>query len=96
MKIPKTLRIGAVLWTVQQVPPDEFDGGSACGDTNRALALIRINHDLPEDMKEQTFMHELLHAIDFQLDHDVVELMAALLHQVFSANGICFDPPKKV
>ncbi len=53
---------------------------------------IKIDKSLPKTLKEQTMMHEILHAV-FQLlgmdkEESEVQSLATALHQVFTAQTI--------
>jgi hypothetical protein len=58
------------------------------GDCNMATRTIQILDTLDQDLKEQTFLHELLHCVKFSMgieqhNHNEVEIdaMAVFLHQ---------------
>lgn len=78
--IPETFMVGALTWQVKMVDPKELQGD--CGDADRATQTIRINWDLTGDMKEATFLHEILHVLEIDMDHSHVETMSVLLHQI--------------
>lgn len=82
MKIPKSFNLAGTKWTVQ-----EISNLSACGETHVHEALIKIKANMPKQSKEQTFLHELLHAIYYTRgdlgEHDEKEIdsTAHFLHQ---------------
>jgi hypothetical protein len=78
--IPQEFRVGALRWDVLMVPAKDLQGD--CGDADRALQTIRINEDLSDEMKEATFIHELIHVLEIDMDHSHVETMSVLLHQI--------------
>ena len=83
MKIPKTFLLGGSKWTVEEV--SKLDN---CGLTLRDECSILIRKELPIQVREQTFCHELIHAIKYAMgdqDHNEkeVEAMGHLLHQFF-------------
>jgi len=82
MKIPKTFKIGALHWKVVFVPANELQ--KDCGEMDRSRQTIRINKDLTQEMKEATFLHELIHICEVEMDHSHVETLSILLHQVLS------------
>lgn len=91
MNIPEkfTLKIGAILWKVEQVEESEIDSDYPCsGDTSHVRQTIRLNRNLSDEMKEQTLFHEIFHALDIELDHNAVEMLATLLHQVLKENKL--------
>lgn len=87
MKIPKSFELAGAKWSVVQLPAVvDKESGVCLGLTHRDKLLIEIQEDLPQTIKETTFLHELCHSIKFtmgQQDHDEVEVdaFAQLLHQ---------------
>lgn len=81
MKIPKKLKIGGHQYVVQFVK--EFD---KCGVTNRDKGTISISAELPKSQQEATFLHEMLHAINNELDHPLLDSLSEQLYQALSEN----------
>lgn len=82
MNIPKKFKLGGVTWKVEEV---DALGGSF-GQTELWDAKITIVGHLKPDVKAQTFLHELIHAVLFSMgkrnhDEELVDGMATLLHQ---------------
>ncbi len=84
MKIPKQFTLGAITWEVVQ--KDNLLG--AYGASYNGKGKIEILSELPKQIKEQTFCHELVHAILFSLgnaqeahDEKFVDSFATMLHQ---------------
>lgn len=83
--IPQTFKLAGMTWTVVQVP-----GLDNLGDTDRDELKIQLREELKPNLKAQTFLHELLHAIWFTMgDEDggnesTVEAFAQLLYQALS------------
>jgi hypothetical protein len=84
MAIPTQFQLGGIVWSVE----DSEHLPGAFGITNSGLAKILLLSDLPEQVKEQTFYHELVHAILFamgkpqdQHDEVFVDGFATFLHQ---------------
>jgi hypothetical protein len=82
--IPSEFQLGGITWKVRMMKrlPGKL------GDCNIQNQEIRIRENLPQDVKEQTFYHELVHAIKMAMgingdDHDEVETdaFAMFLHQ---------------
>lgn len=89
MNLPARLKIGAIWWKVRVVPGAEIDSdGATVADQNEVSQTIRIAKELSPEMREVAFFHELLHCIDSQLDHDLVELLAQALYQVLKDNKL--------
>lgn len=81
MKIPAKLKIGAHTYKVQFV--GELD---KCGATNRDNGTISIAKEMAQSHKEVTLLHEILHALNSELDHTVLDSLAEQLYQVLSDN----------
>lgn len=86
MSIPTSFELGGMRWKV--VKRKRLKG--LYGDCNVEKQEIRIKDGMPEDLTEQTFFHELTHAIQIAMDyntddHDEVftDAFAVLLHQFF-------------
>lgn len=81
MKIPKSFQLAGITWRVV-----DSDAISDMGHCDSESATIRLRKDLPQQVKEATFCHELQHAIRYMsglTDHDEKEVDAQgnLLHQ---------------
>ena len=81
MRIPKSFELGGTTWTVTQVK--NLDNLGVC---QRDVNTILIRENAPRSIKEQTFCHELTHAIKFTLgednhDEQKVDVFATFLHQ---------------
>ena len=84
MRIPKQFQLGAITWEVVQ--KDNLLG--AYGATYSGKGVVELLKELPKQIKEQTFCHELVHSILFamgkpQTEHDetFVDGFATMLHQ---------------
>lgn len=82
MNIPTQFQLGGFTWTVKRVKrlKDKY------GDCSLDKQTMRILDTVSPQLKEQTFCHELVHAIKFSMgeqDHDEVhtDAFATLLHQ---------------
>ena len=81
MTIPTSFQLAGIVWKVV-----ETDAISDMGHCDSEAATIRLRSDLPDQVKQATFCHELQHAILFAMgrtDHDEREVDAQgnLLHQ---------------
>ena len=83
MKIPKELKVGAVVYTVKEVVnmPD-------CGRLNRTNDVINILKELSSGNKAITLLHEALHQINGGLSEDIVDGLAFGLHQLLEENEL--------
>ena len=64
------------------------------GEINFLTNEIRIDKNMPDDLKEQVLIHEVLHAIfdllgyeDLCADENKVQGIASALHQVLTENS---------
>jgi hypothetical protein len=82
MRIPKSFELGGMEWKVVQIP-DLAELGRCLRD----VQTIQLKENEKPQTKQQTFCHELMHAIKYTLgeadDHDekVVDLMGTMFHQ---------------
>ncbi len=86
MKIPKKLKIGA-HWYDVVVTKDVFEG-ITCGIQLRKESKLGVNADLPESHQGATLFHEILHAINSELDHTILDSLSEQLYQVLSDNHL--------
>lgn len=87
MQIPETLKVGSHTWKVRLVSQQEL-GDSTDGDYNTETMEIRIHEGLPVPMQELTFFHELLHVLNGELDHNMVEMLSAGVYHVLKENKL--------
>lgn len=89
MKIPPKIKINNIWWTIKEVLGSEIDSDDVvCGDQSAITQTIRINKDMSPEMKEVTLIHEIIHCIDGELDHNLVEMISSCLHQVITENNL--------
>lgn len=62
MKLPLSVKIGPLTYAVEEAMP-VLDDGSLIGESLHCQGLIRVRADLPEQQKELTFVHEVVHAL---------------------------------
>jgi hypothetical protein len=86
MNIPSRVKILAHWFDVKQVEPGELE--KDCGQTDIDLQRIRINKRLSQDMQEETFVHEILHAINIAVDEETINILAGALYQVLKENNL--------
>lgn len=87
MQIPKQFTLGGMKWSVEQL--DVIPGAmGACSNQEAKIVLLA---SLPKQVKEQTYCHELVHAILFSMgrpadQHDevFVDAFGTFLHQYLS------------
>lgn len=88
MKLPKKLKIGGHTFTVELLDKLEND---AFGTTMQAKNLLQFRKGIPASQLESTFLHEILHVINYNLTEEQVEYIANGLYQVIVDNKIKFD-----
>lgn len=90
MKIPTKIKIGAITYKV--ILADEWIGSANTdGETFTSLKqgnVIYIKKELSNEMKEVTFLHEVLHCINATMNHEFLDSLSFQLHQVLSDNEI--------
>lgn len=82
MRIPKRLKIGAHTYTVSRGIIDKL------GETDRIKQTITLDRDLRGSQLNVTFIHEVLHALNNEFEHQLLDSLAEQLYQVFSDNHL--------
>ena len=84
--LPKQIKIVGKTYVVEEIPEMDEDCG-ACYDTKQ---LIKIAGDLPQELSQDTLLHEVMHAIDYQMHLNLkerhVSAMASGLMAVIKEN----------
>ncbi|ANE40221.1 hypothetical protein KC291_15020 [Listeria monocytogenes] len=92
MNLPSSVKIGAINYRIQEkeVVDNEL--------TNWGLCVLHDNHievlaSLSEERKEQTLIHEILHAIFCEAgfgeqDEDLINRVGIVLYQVLKDNNL--------
>lgn len=91
MKLPKKLKIGGHLYTVDT--SKELPGLD--GELVKKENTIRICKTLPKNQQDATLIHEILHALnavfnDKEISHMVLDSIAEQLYQVLKDNKLKF------
>ena len=89
MKIPKKLKIGGHIVRVNCSQRLEGLNGEAIIEKN----LIKICKDIPQDQKESTLLHEILHFCNSTIGDDnnhhlIIDGLAEQLYQVLKDNNL--------
>ncbi len=94
MRIPKKVKIGGLVYEVV------FDAKhcvaqSVYGQESAYRQKIFLDPNVPRDRQEETFIHEILHAIDHsfnsnknRLGEQKVQFISSALYMVLKENGI--------
>ena len=93
MKIPKILKVGGHQYKVEITKTyNESKGSNNWGRTNHVKLKIYLDEGLVESKKEETFIHELLHAVDSHqgniLKESQVDKIANGLYMVLKDNKL--------
>jgi len=86
MNIPNKIKIGAIVYDV--VMQDEVDDGDSHGKIDWNRDEIVIDENLSIGNQERAFLHEMIHAINTQLDEGEVDYLAGALHQILKENDL--------
>jgi hypothetical protein len=81
MKIPKQIKVGGITYKISIVPM-----GDDLGQTDFRTSTIRINEALNEEQKMASFIHELVHCINTQLNEETVDYIALSINQIIKDN----------
>ena len=91
MKIPNKLKIGChtfeVLFEREKKGGLSFDSSGKCSYYSNTIS---INDGYPETQQAETFIHEIIHAINNEMSETDVQFLAFSLAQVFIDNKISF------
>jgi len=91
MKIPSKLKILGHDYTVKLVDLNETD---TYGNINLNTNIIRINHNKTQSQQETTLLHEIIEALNFNLElelkHNQITALEAGLYQVLKDNRLKF------
>jgi len=93
MNIPSKLKVGGIIYRVEVVKADEF-GEKSAALISTEKCLIKILEGDPQFM-QQAFWHELVHAINMEIEEEKVEFLAQALMQVTVDNPQLFEKKRK-
>lgn len=91
MNLPKKLKIGGIVYSVEQ--KKDIDDGECAGKIHTDKQLIELSEGTPDYMKV-TLIHEILHAINNEVKETDVEFYAQALYQVIKENPELFKEVK--
>lgn len=86
--IPNSIKVAGMTYKVEEVSFVEIDGDrNFQGVCLYPETTIQVLDSLSESRKEQTFVHELTHAIFYEAgfedqDEDMINRVSLVLHQV--------------
>ncbi|POD46273.1 ImmA/IrrE family metallo-endopeptidase [Pseudomonas syringae pv. syringae] len=92
--IPNKVKVAGIEYEIYQVEEIDDDPGNM-GSCIYQKSFIKLKESMSEHKKEQTFIHEVLHACfneaGFQKqDEDMVNRLGIVLHQVLKDNKLYF------
>ncbi len=76
MVIPDNIKINGIYYDIKRQKMND------CGNFDAKQKLIIIANDLPEDIEELTFWHEVLHAANQEYDEEKTEQIAQQITQI--------------
>lgn len=89
MNIPDKLKIGGIVYKIELV--DEIRDGDNAGRLETKKNRILLDKTGPINQLELTLLHEIIHAINIEVEEKDVEFLAQALYQVLVDNGLVFD-----
>ena len=98
MKIPKKLKIGGMIWEVEE-SSDVVNEGSCFASTHPLTQKFFIDPKIKQQKKEQALIHEILHAVwwtngmrsreDLKKEEEyIVDSLSQGLYQVLKDNKL--------
>ncbi|MDD9312657.1 ImmA/IrrE family metallo-endopeptidase [Cytobacillus firmus] len=95
--IPSKVKVAGIDYVVNQVG-EISNNPFQMGEIIYQKSLIQIKHGMSEDKKEQTLVHELLHACFNEAgfedqDEDMINRVGIVLYQVLKDNNLYFGKP---
>lgn len=94
--LPKTVKIGGVHYSVEE-QENLINIEEAWGRIDFFNSNIRVDKSLSDDRKEQSFIHEVVHAIFLEAgykeqEEDMINRVSIVLHQVLKDNPNLLQP----
>ena len=89
MKIPNKIKICGIDY---EVITEKFDNESLFGTSNERMAKICLNENINGQVREETFLHEVIHVINWvsemNLKENQVGVLSRILYQVLIDNNL--------
>lgn len=96
-KVIDKIKVGGLYYKIVELDFIEINGDrnfkGACRYRNLEIELLK---EIPEELKNQTLVHEILHAIieevgiDLEEEEDFVNRISKVLYQVLKENDLSF------
>lgn len=91
MKIPKQLKIGGHTFQVKLVPKNIFSDSDTVGFCSLDDNTISIAESLTQSQKEAALLHEIMHAMNWCLEENILESLSQQFYQVLKDNKLSFQ-----
>lgn len=88
MKIPNRIKVGAHTFKVLEVKKNDLSDPECLGACDPETLTITILETLPYSFKLSTLFHEIIHAINWTFDEDIVESFSQQMVQVLLENDL--------
>ena len=100
MRLPETVKVGAFVYTiVRETQVRSDDDRRLCGQINYMRQEIHIGDGMAAEQEYDTFLHEVLHAIDHNgqmgLSEKQIHRLASALLGVLLDNDLLRDEPEE-
>ena len=89
MLIPNTVKVGAFVWQIKFV--EMFEDKNTYGECEKTTLCIKIKRGMPDDVTAETLLHELIHAVNYGYEEEVVHTTSVLLFTTFRENPALRD-----
>lgn len=95
------VKVGGITYDVEYKELEVDDEGVQLGWCKKTETLIEINnHNISEQLQEQTLIHEIMHAVfvgaGLEDEEDTVNRVSLVLHQVLKDNDFSWLRDKEV
>lgn len=95
MRIPDRLKVGPFWYAIERPELIDRYAPETDGMCDYGRLEIKVENGLPAPRAEETFFHELVHAVDefmcTQLSEEQMDQLSKGLYMVFKENGLLAD-----
>jgi hypothetical protein len=85
---PRKLKIGAHTYKLKFIEPSEIEDGASCGVVDKNKGIIYLDTRKIDSEIGVSLIHEVLHVINDQMSHSLIEALAQQLYAFLVENGI--------
>ena len=105
MKIPKKIKIGGFIWTIEENQDVALEG-NMFGSTHYRTQKLFLEKESTQQKKEQCLLHEIMHAIWWQtglnerykekreIEEEIIQTLSNGIYQVLKDNKF-YDPKQR-